>query len=201
MDPACPFCWTTARWLVDEVLPHRNLEIEWHPISLLWKNDPPTDSVYYERSAFTHRLLRVIESVRTTDFDAGVLKLYWELGSRIHHDESYDFDVVEALETVGLGTKHADAFDDATWDDEIRRRMDAGLDLVGTDVGTPIIAVERQDGSWGGYFGPVITAVPTTEQSLKLWDALVDMMDVAEFYELKRTRTSGPNPGDRPLPR
>jgi hypothetical protein len=27
------------------------------------------------------------------------------------------------------------------------------------------------------------------------------MMDIDSFFELKRTRTEGPQPGDRPLPR
>jgi hypothetical protein len=52
-----------------------------------------------------------------------------------------------------------------------------------------------------GYFGPIISRVPATEKSLAMWDALVAMMDVDAFFELKRTRTEGPQPGDRPLPR
>ncbi|MEM9517199.1 MAG: disulfide bond formation protein DsbA [Actinomycetota bacterium] len=200
VDPACPFCWTTARWLVDEVLPHRQLDVTWQPISLLWKNDPPVDSPYYEAAHFTHRLLRVMESVRTTDGDRGVLRIYREFGARIHHDGVRPFDPADALTEVGLDTKHAAAFDDERWDEEIRTRMDRGLELVGTDVGTPIIAIERPDGSWGGYFGPVITGVPSSDKSLRLWDALVEMTAIDEFFELKRTRTHAPNPGDRPNP-
>ena len=200
VDPACPFCWTTARWLVDEVLPHRNLDVNWQPISLLWKNDPPVGSPYYEGAHFTHRLLRVQESVRTTEGDDGVLRLYREYGKRLHHDGERPFDPVDALKAVGYDVKHAEAFDDERWDEEIRTRMDQGLELVGTNVGTPIIAIERSDGSWGGYFGPVISKVPSTEQSLELWDALVDMMDIDEFFELKRTRTGAPDPGEPPAP-
>ncbi len=47
---------------------------------------------------------------------------------------------------------------------------------------------------------PVITKIPSTEDSLKMWDALMDMMDVDGFFELKKTRTDGPDPGDRPDP-
>ncbi len=201
VDPACPFCWATARWVVDEVQPNRDLDVEWRPISLLFKNEPAEGTPYYETLYFTHRLLRVMESVRTTDGDDGVLKLYWELGARIHHDGDTSFDPADALAAVGLDGAHAAAFDDEAWDDVIRAGMDDGLALTGTDVGTPIIAMENSDGERVGYFGPVITRVPNTKQSLSMWDALVEMMDVDSFFELKRTRTSAPQPGERPLPR
>ena len=95
----------------------------------------------------------------------------------------------------------AAAFDHDSWDSVIRAGMDEGLELVGNDVGTPIIAFDNSDGVKAGYFGPIISRIPTTEKSVAMWDALVTMMDVDSFFELKRTRTEGPQPGDRPLPR
>ena len=76
--------------------------------------------------------------------------------------------------------------------------MDEGLALVGTDVGTPIIAWDRQDGERVGLFGPVITRVPKGEDSLKLWDAMITMGDIEGFWELKKTRTERPEFGERP---
>jgi hypothetical protein len=201
VDPACPFCWATARWAVDEVQPHRDLDITWRPISLFFKNEPGPDSPFYERAKFTHGLLRVMESVRATDGNDAVFKLYWEFGSRIHHDGATAFDPADALSAVGLDTSHAAAFTDESWDAVIRAGMDEGLALVGTDVGTPIIAIENSNGAKAGYFGPVITRIPSTEKSVAMWDALVTMMDVDSFFELKRTRTEGPDPGARPEPR
>ena len=153
----------------------------------------------------THRMLRVIESVRAgaqspEDGNHDVFKLYWELGSRIHHDGDVDFDVADALATVGLDTAHAAAADDESWDAAIRTGMDDGLALVGDDVGTPIIATHNTSGQRVGYFGPVITKIPSSEDSLKMWDALLDMMDVDGFFELKKTRTESPDPGSRPDP-
>ena len=43
-----------------------------------------------------------------------------------------------------------------------------------------------------GYFGPVVTPAPTGQAALDLFDGLVLMTRVPGFYELKRTRTSGP---------
>ena len=201
VDPVCPFCWATARWIVDEVEPNRDIDITWRPISLKFKNDPPEDSPFYEPVTFTRNLLRVMESARATDGDDAFFKLYWEAGTRIHHDGDRSFDPAELLESVGLDTKHAAAFDDASWDEVIRAGMDEGLALVGNDVGTPIIAITNSDGVKAGYFGPVITKVPSTDKSVAMWDALVAMMDVDSFFELKRTRTEAPDPGARPTPK
>jgi len=200
VDPACPFCWATARWIVDEVAPHRDLDVQWRPISLLVKNDTTPESPYYDAVKHTHGLLRVMESVRTDVGNPGVFSLYWELGSRIHHDEEHEFTATEALEAVGLDTAHATAYDDESWDAVIAEAMNDGLALVGDDVGTPIIAKVNAHGERAGYFGPVITKIPPTEDSLKMWDALDAMMDVDGFFELKKTRTDGPDPGDRPDP-
>jgi hypothetical protein len=149
-------------------------------------------------------MLRVLEAVRASADtpEAGnddVFNLYWELGARIHHDRELDFEIGDALTTVGLDPAHADAAHDESWDAPIRSAMDDGLGLVGQDVGTPIIATDNERGDRAGYFGPVITKIPSTDASLKMWDALMDMMDVDGFFELKKTRTDAPDPGARPL--
>ena len=186
----------TARWVVDEVRPHRDLRITWQPISLYFKNEPEPGSDAHDALYATHRLLRVLEAVRAAGDD--VEPLYWEYGRRIHHDQSRGFDPAEALSAAGLDPSLAVAADDEGWDDEIRRRMDAGLELTGQDVGTPIIALTNRKGVKAAYFGPVITRVPSTEDSLDLWDALSTMMGIEGFWELKRTRTERPEFGDRP---
>jgi mycothiol-dependent nitroreductase-like protein len=188
----------TARWVVDEVQPHRDLEITWQPISLQFKNDIQPDEERFGAYHATHRLLRVMESVRAADGDDAVVGLYWEYGRRIHHDRQRDFTPAEALASAGLDLAHAEAFADETWDKEIRTRMDVGLALAGDDIGTPIIAFENDKGVRQAYFGPIITQVPPTEDSLAMWDALVTMMNVDGFWELKRTRTESPFFGERP---
>ena len=186
----------TARWVVDEVAPARDLQVTWQPISLFFKNEPEEGSDYFAPVWFSHRLLRVLESVRAEGGD--VEQLYLEYGRRIHHEQDRDFDVAHALRAVGLDVEHAKAFDDDSWDAEIRARMDVGLALCGDDVGTPIIAMDDKHGDRAGYFGPVITRVPDTETSLELWDALRTMISVPGFWELKRTRTEKPDFGDPP---
>jgi hypothetical protein len=185
------------------VSPERDLDVNWRPISLLLKNEPPEDSDYYGPAKFTHDLMRVMESVRAAAEtpeagNADVFKLYWEAGSRIHHDGNRDFTATELLEAVELDTSHASAFDDESLDAAIRAEMEAGLALVGNDVGTPIIAIDRSDGERAGYFGPVIGKVPPKDQGLAMWDGLVAMMEIDSFFELKRTRSGGLDFGNRP---
>ena len=188
----------TARWVVDEVLPERDVSVKWQPISLLLKNNPDQSSDYYAPVFNTHRQLRVLESVRVTDGNDGVFALYWELGRRIHNDQDRDFSVVDALKVAGLDPSHAEAYDDEAWDAEIKTRMGVGLGLVGEDVGTPIIALDDDDGNRVGLFGPVITKVPSRQRSLRLWDAFIDMARIPGFWEVKRTRTERPEFGERP---
>ena len=189
-----------ARWVVDEVQPHRDLNITWQPISLLFKNEPDEQdqAEYHARTLFTHKLLRVMESVRQTDGSDGVFALYWEYGRRIHHDRDKSFDAADALKEAGLDVSHADAFDDEAFDPEIRTRMYVGLELAGTDIGTPIIGFANDDNEKVALFGPVVTRVPTTEQSLRLWDGFMMCATVPGFWELKRTRTERPDFGNRP---
>ena len=197
VDPACPWCWVTARWVVDEVAPQRDLAITWQPISLLFKNDPAVDSPYYAGVAGTHKLLRVMEALRTAGAsDAEIQQWYLYCGTKVHNDGQRDFDattVADMLEHLGLDPHHADAVEDEKWDTPIRTGMDAGLALVGDNVGTPIIAFTADDGVKRGIFGPVLTRVPTPEQSLMVWEAMVAMTTMDGFWELKRTRTEGPS--------
>ncbi len=205
----------TARWVVDEVLPHRDLSVVWQPISLLEKNQPDPDSEYYEPSRQTHAYLRVMEALRqATEGDTGVkaistldgdgriddpiFRFYWQLGTRIHHDGELHFDVAEALSDAGLDPSLASAADDPVWDAEIKERMGVGLALAGDDVGTPLIALDNDDGERVALFGPVITRAPTGDTALRLWDGFVAMATVPGFWEAKRTRTERPDFGERP---
>lgn len=189
----------TARWVVEEVAPHRDLNVVWQPISLMFKNDVGPDHENRDAVYATHQMLRVMEAVRAEHGDEAVQRWYLLAGTTVHHDGNRDSaDLAGMLEHLGLDVSLADAADDDKWDAEIRSRMDAGLELAGNDIGTPIIALENADGDKQAYFGPVITRVPPGDLSLKLWDALTAMMDVPGFWELKRTRTEGPEFGDRP---
>ncbi len=179
--------------------PERDLKITWQPISLLFKNEPEGNHPrfdWYERS---HKLLRVMESIRQSEGDELVQVYYWELGRRIHHDRNFmDFELEDVLDSIAVGQDHASAYENPLFDEEIRNSMDSGIKLAGEDIGTPIIAFDDDAGERVGIFGPVITEVPDTEQSVKLWDSVVTLTTTPGFWELKRTRTEKPIFGNRP---
>lgn len=191
-DPVCPFCWMTSRW-INSVAPERDLQIDWQPISLLFKNNPPPDSPFYAPTVRTRDLLRVVESVRAGGHADRIGQLYTEFGRRIHHDKALDFDVAAILNELELDATHAQALTQESFDDEIRARMAVGLDLTGADVGTPLLAVPTRDGGRVGLFGPVITTYPEAQDATALWDSFVIMASYPGFFELKRTRTGRPD--------
>lgn len=196
VDPICPWCWVTARWAMT-IAPERDLQLQWEPISLFFKNDPAPDSRFYEPVRWSLGLLRVMEAVRAAEGDGPLGELYTEYGRRIHHDQSRLWDPAEALAVVGLDAGLAKAAEDESWDEPVRARMDEGLALVGNDVGTPIIAFEHE-GRTVGCFGPVVTRVPAGADGTRLWDAFVTLTTMDDFWELKRTRTTSPDFGPRP---
>lgn len=197
VDPACPWCWTTSQW-IRRIAADRDLDITWEPISLLVKNGTEPDSPWYKPVVWTRNLLRVMESVRAAGQGDRLGALYTEYGRRIHHEGERMWDAAEALTAVGLDPAHAAAATDEAWDVPLLERMNQGLALVGNDVGTPIISIVRADGREVAAFGPVVTKAPEHAKGLALWDAFVTLTELDEFWELKRTRTVGPEFGDAP---
>ncbi len=191
-DPLCPWCWVTSRWLSDEVAPHRDIEVDWRPISLWVRNEGKDLDEGYKRylpvMERTFKLLRVVEAMRADGRSDQVLAVYRAFGAHFHHGEDgMDFDVAEALAEAGVDTGYAAAYDDEGWDEAVRAATAEAEDAAGDDVGTPIVAFEV-DGEWKGYFGPVIPEMVRGEQALRLWDGLAALIETPGFFELKRKR-------------
>ncbi|NED82383.1 disulfide bond formation protein DsbA, partial [Streptomyces sp. SID11233] len=121
-------------------------------------------------------------------------KLYTALGTRIHNGgEGPTHDaIVGALEDVRLPLSLADYAEKDTYDTALRASHKEGIDLVGQDVGTPVIAVPGPTGERVAFFGPVVTPAPKGEEAARLWDGTLAVASVPGFFELKRTRTQGP---------
>jgi 2-hydroxychromene-2-carboxylate isomerase len=188
-DPSCPWAWMTSRW-VDEVAKHRDLDVTWHIMSLAVLNEDKDVSDDYR--AFFPRALRytrLVAAVRELSGQEFVKPLYDALGTRIHPGGSKNPDEVipAALAEVGLSAELARYADSDEYDEQMRASHFDGIDRVGQDVGTPVIAVNGT-----AFFGPVISPTPRGEQALTLWDGVVAAASYDGFFEIKRTRTREP---------
>ncbi|CAN5389059.1 DsbA family protein [soil metagenome] len=179
----------TSRW-VDEVAVLRNLDVSWHIMSLAVLNEDKDVSdeykAFFPRALRYTRLVAAVTELQGTD---AVKPLYDALGTRIHPGKRTDVDAIiaESLAEVGLPAELAKYADSDEYDAQMRASHFDGIERVGQDVGTPVIAVAGH-----AFFGPVISPAPKGEQAAALWDGVVAVASYDGFFEIKRSRTVGP---------
>jgi hypothetical protein len=189
-DPICPWAWITSRWML-EVEKVRPVQTRWHVMSLAELNsgrdELPDD--YKERMKAAWGPVRVCAAAAQLRGEAILGPLYTAIGTRFHNDKlPRDRDtIVAALAEVGIPESLADAGETTEYDEAVKASHRAGIELVGLDVGTPIIGI---DGN--AIFGPVVTPMPRGEAAGRLWDGVVLVLGTDGFFELKRSRTRRP---------
>ncbi len=92
------------------------------------------------------------------------------------------------LEEVGLPASLAEAATSSECDDALAASHHAGMEPVGTEVGTPVIHFNGK-----AIFGPVVTPAPKGEAAGRLWDGVLLCTGTDGFFELKRTRDRRPS--------
>ena len=195
-DPLCPWAWLTSRWML-EVEKVRPVEVRWHVMSLAVLNEDRLDDLPEEyRDLLTKAWgpVRVCIAAEQKHGPEVLGRLYTALGTRFHNQglEKTRETIVAALEEAGLPAELADAADSEAYDGRLRASHKEGIDLVGQEVGTPVIAVPGADGEQVAFFGPVVTPSPKGEAAAKLWDGTLLVASTPGFFELKRTRTQDP---------
>jgi 2-hydroxychromene-2-carboxylate isomerase len=189
-DPLCPWAWLTSRWML-EVEKVRPVSVRWHVMSLSCLNEDKDDlsDGYQEFVDKAWGPVRVCIAAANLHGNEVLGPLYTALGTRVHNlQQPQTRETVEAaLAEVGLPVGLADAMESTQWDDALRKSHQEAVDLVGLDVGTPVISVEDV-----AFFGPVVTPSPKGQDAANLWDGVLLVAGVQGFYELKRSRTDGP---------
>jgi 2-hydroxychromene-2-carboxylate isomerase len=202
IDPVCPFCWMTSKW-VRQVRAQRGYAVNWRFISLRLLNanvdyDAQFPPEYEAGHTAGLRLLRVAARTRDQYGAEALDRLYAGLGGQIFERADAagggsrgtpEF-LAPILAEVGLPEALGEGLDDTSWDAVIQAETDQALALTGKDVGTPIIHFEPPDGV--AFFGPVISRMPTEEQAGELWDHVVGLARFPGFAELKRSLRERP---------
>ncbi|MBJ7357643.1 DsbA family protein [Nocardioides sp.] len=189
-DPLCPFAWITSRTML-EAEQVRDIEVTWRIMSLAYLNEdrdagPDSSAEDREKAREKWQPVRVCMAVEQQFGQEKLAELYTALGTRKHTERRERIDralVEESLEAIGVPVALADAMDDESFDDAIRKSHHAGMDQVGYEVGTPTIAIEGQ-----AFFGPVLTRIARGEDAGRIWDGALALSSFPYFAELKRTR-------------
>lgn len=195
VDPVCPFAWVTSQWLL-EVEKVRDVEARFNIMSLAYLNEgrDGLSEDYRKMMQNSWGPVRVGIAVEQRYGKDGLRGYYLHLATMRHNDKrgfsrrSYE----TALERAGLDPALAASAEDASLDDALRASHHAGMDAVGSDVGTPVIHFPRPDGTTSAFFGPVVSKAPQGDEAGRLWDGLSAIATTDGLYELKRTRDRSP---------
>ncbi|ATM24605.1 Hypothetical protein SMD44_p10106 (plasmid) [Streptomyces alboflavus] len=190
-DPMCPWAWITSRWLL-EVEKVRPVRADWRIMSLSYLNlvqrqGEGLSEDYRELMDRAWGPVRVCAAAVEHGGREVLGPLYTGIGTRLHTQRRRKDPTVltEALAHAGLPESLAAAATSTDFDHLIAASHTEATDLVGLDVGTPVLRV-------GGtaLFGPVVSPAPRGEAAGRLWDGLLLIAETEGFFELKRTRNT-----------
>jgi len=182
-DVSCPWAWRTSLW-IREVEKVRPIQVTWKFLSLAKINEAND----YSRDSHTasHATFPLLAWARERFGNEAVDRLYLALGRARHErkESLADPAVIErALSEAGLDPAwRTEAAAAPGMEESILAEHQEGVELGA--FGVPMISVNGQR----GFFGPVITSVPTGEDAGEMWDHVAWLAARSDFFEYKRSR-------------
>jgi 2-hydroxychromene-2-carboxylate isomerase len=190
-DPSCPFTWATFNWL-EEAAQVRELSITPKLLSLYFLNKDREGVDHFEYHKVARHFERFLAWAREAGGDDAMWAGYRAFSRRIFTDkrEPEVSMISEVAEELGYDVVQAAAVgEDDSWDETILKDHNEAMELVGSDVGSPVIAPTADS----AFFGPVLLSIPRGEEAGRLWDGAVALASYPDFYELKRSIKPGAN--------
>ena len=182
-DPSCPYTWVTACWL-EEVERVRDVRVRRHVMSLSVLNEGREVDPEGDTDGWLWGPVRLFAVVADRYGQEALAVLHRAWGEAVHTRGEWP-DAPALLTGAGLPPELADVMTSDAHDGLVRASHEAGIGLVGTHVGTPVLAVREPGRSPAAVFGPVLSRVPRGEEAGRLWDGVVLVGGTAGFHELK----------------
>jgi hypothetical protein len=182
-----------------EVRKSKPVAVTWHVMSLAVLNEERLEQLTPQNRELMGQAwapVRVLMAAQEAFGSAVLEPLYTALGTQYFLlDQPKTLTTIRAaLRDAGLPQHLANAGDTIAYDEVLRRSHREGIDLVGQEVGSPIIAMPDPCTTARkiAMFGPVVNPTPTGDLAARLWDSLLAIVAIPGFYEIKRTRTVDP---------
>jgi 2-hydroxychromene-2-carboxylate isomerase len=183
-DVSCPWAWRTALWM-REVAKVRPVQVTWKFLSLAKIN--AANDYASESHAASHATFPLLARARARGGNEAVERLYVALGQARHDrkDSLADAAVIErALREAGLDPAwRTEAAAEPGMEDRIMAEHQEGIERLKA-FGVPTLSIN----GGRGFFGPVITSVPTGEDAGELWDHIAWLAARDDVFEYKRSR-------------
>lgn len=186
LDPVCPFSWNTARWLRDAATAN-DFDIDWRLASLAILNEgrelPAPQQTRMADSRVVGRLMAAIQREKGTP---GLSAAYFAFGQRYFDEAPGTIDdelIKEVLTAANAHETTPTAVTDASLDALLADSHAEGQSALGETGGSPIVSIDGH-----AFFGPVLTSVPTEDQTTPLFNALAALAVISAFTQLQRPR-------------
>lgn len=185
LDPACPLTRHTARWIT-QISGEVPLEVNWRVMSLSILNEHRDDDPEDDPHGYLWIPARVAAAVQVEHGHDALSAFYHALWTDPEGTErQWLGELGTALQRAGLPVELAKAGTSTDFDAELRASHHDGVDRIDAEIGTPVLAITAPDGGQRAFFGPVLDTVPTRNERLHLWEAMVLLTKVPALREVK----------------